>query len=92
MGTYLDEHVFHLGMFIFVLPIAGFAFLQGFTHHHNIWVMVWGIPGLLLLAAGIFLPEDHSSHEFHIFLTILGSLLLVIGHYTNWRTCRKHRH
>jgi hypothetical protein len=92
---YLANPFFHVFLALLILPVGTYAFLAGFRHHRNLWVLFLGMPGMFLVvvvpylvhALNIFLPETA--------LMILGSILLISAHWINRKscqTCQAHQH
>lgn len=95
MGRYYLAHpFFHLILALLILPVGLFSFWQGFRHHRNIRVFLFGIPGLLLV---VFIPYLVHKQNFKLDETkwmILGSGFLVVAHLLNrWScACKTHHH
>ncbi len=103
MGTYFESRWVHLGMALFVVPVGFYAFWSGYRHHRKLPLMLLGFTGLALVAAASLLPEvaAHAhTHENESFgeiiradiVTIVGSMLLICGHFFNRRACLCHKH
>ncbi len=92
LGEYFHDPLFHIFIFLLVVPIGLYAFFQGYSHHKNKSVLALGIPGLFAVGLGAFVPERIAHQIGHESLTIVGSILLISAHYINRRVCRKHRH
>ncbi|MCJ8156246.1 MerC domain-containing protein [Sphingomonas sp. LaA6.9] len=73
---------FHLAAFAFALPASGIALLAGYRRHGLLLPAIMGAVGLLLIGWGAT-----GGHRIAIEtgLTVLGSLLLAMGHIWNWR-------
>ena len=92
LGEYFDDPLFHIFVFLLVVPIGLYAFNQGYKHHKNKWILILGIPGLLAVGLGAWVPREIQDFIGHETVTIFGSILLVSAHYINRRTCRVHKH
>jgi hypothetical protein len=81
-----DSPLMHLAAFAFVVPFAAGAFWLGYRQHGQRGPGLAGLAGLALLAVSLWggwsAVVEHS-------LSIPGSMLLVIGHYRNWRLRRR---
>jgi hypothetical protein len=87
--------VLHHTLLYFILPVGLFALTIGFLHHKQMWVIFLGLLGLTLLSAPLLL-ESALMERWHIdhhvlgengetFLTIVGSIFVVIAHICNSR-------
>lgn len=73
---------FHIGAFVLAIPISVLAMRTGYRHHGFVHPVLLGLFGLILLGVGAFgglrlLAETG--------FTVTGSVLLAIGHLSNWR-------
>lgn len=85
---YLVHPAFHLILALVIVPVALLAFYFGIRHHHNYWVLVWGLPGLALVTVTpLFVHQLHYTWNESI-LMVIGSFLLVAAHLLNRRACR----
>ena len=80
-----DSPLVHLAAFAFVVPFAAGAFWLGYRQHGQRGPGLVGLAGLALLALSLW--GGWSAVVEHG-LSIPGSMLLVIGHYRNWRLRR----
>lgn len=92
VGQYFHDPVFHIVIFLVVVPVGLYAFWQGHRHHKNLSVLAIGVPGLLMVGLGAFIPTEVTDIIGKETMTIVGSLFLLTAHYLNWRSCRKHSH
>ena len=92
LGEYFDDPAFHLVIFFLVVPIGFYAFAQGYKHHKNKAVLLFGIPGLFAVGLGAWVPRTIQDFIGHETVTIAGSILLVTAHYLNRRSCKNHKH
>lgn len=74
----------HSLFFLLLLPIAAFAMFSGFRRHHRWAPIVWLGLGVAVVAFTTFVLDGKPEYA----LTIVGSLLLLRGHYLNRRWCR----
>lgn len=92
-AQFLDNsEQFHWLMAIVVLPVALFAFLRGYTHHHRVFTLALGFSGVGLLYTALIFHEVFESSLPHVLVTIAGSALLLTAHVLNWRYCRQCDH
>lgn len=83
---------FHLWALAFAVPTSLLALGLGHRQHHRAAPGLIASAGLLLLVAGVFLT---SSEIEETVVTVLGSVLLSVGHVLNWRGLgngRRHAH
>jgi hypothetical protein len=82
----------HVVLGLVVIGLAIPAFWKGFRAHSKKIPALFGASGCSLLLMAFIVPETethlHTLHiDSHITLTILGSILLIIGHILNIRSC-----
>ncbi len=92
LGEYFDDPIFHIFIFFMVVPIGLYAFLQGYRHHRKATVLVLGLPGLLIVGAGAFLPHAWVPGFSREAITVIGSLFLITAHAINRKACRTHKY
>lgn len=92
-----DSKWSHLGIFLTIIPIAYFTFYRFYKYHRNKKPIILGSIGLLLLMSSLLSPghdweltshihQKHANNHFHYIdtiINILGSVLLIIGHWLN---------
>jgi len=88
----LDDELFHRLLLVGVVPLSAFALLMGCRKHKNRNVVIWGGAGLLVMIFAAFLGHDLVGETGEKGLTLLGSALIIVGHYGNYRLCRVHHH
>jgi hypothetical protein len=81
----LGDEAFHRLLLFLVLPSSGLALTLGCRRHKDLAVLAAGASGLGLLVAAT-LAEDLERG-----LTVLGSVVLSLGHIRNFLHCRKDR-
>ena len=81
-GLAVEHEAFvHLILGSVVLTIAAITFIPGYLKHKDIFIMIAGFSGaLIVMATGI---GELLSHESYTIFTVLGSIVLVISHYLN---------
>ena len=92
MGEYFDDPIFHIFIFLLVVPVGLYAFLQGYRHHRKKPVLLLGLPGLLIVGFGAFIPHAWAPGFAREGITVLGSLLLIAAHSINRKACRLHKY
>lgn len=88
----LGGESFHFWMVLAVIPTSAIALFLGCKKHGRTQVLLWGVPGVLLLVLAILLGEDLIGEVGEKGLTLLGATLVSIGHFLNYRLCRSHDH
>lgn len=73
---------FHVWAVAFAVPTSIAALLAGYRRHRRARPTRFVVPGLLLLSAGAFAA---LSEDWETVLTVIGAVLLAIGHALNWR-------
>lgn len=81
-----DTHLFHLGLGVILVPLAMVALWRGYRKHLVSGVIAGGTLGIVFLIGGILSHPSHS--QVPVTLTVLGSLILSISHWCNWRWSR----
>jgi len=88
LGIFARSEIFHAAVFLVIAPFAAIAFLIGYRSHGQIAPAMLGMAGLVCLAVAL-VPGLEEQREYWI--TVAGSLLLVVGHLLNWAK-RRHGH
>lgn len=76
---------FHLGALVFAVPVSVVALALAYRHHGLLRPAMIVAPGILLLALGVMVG---SPEWLETVLTVIGSMLLAVGHVHNWRAAR----
>jgi undecaprenyl pyrophosphate phosphatase UppP len=92
MGEYFDDPIFHVLIFLIIVPIGLYAFIRGYQHHGHRSVLILGLPGLFIVGFGAFLPHWLVPGLGREAVTVIGSLFLISAHTVNRRACRDHQH
>jgi len=77
----LDESA-HIWLFLALAPAAVMAAISGYRTHRQHLPIILIVPGVMLVGGAAFTP---ISESLEVSLTIVGSLLLIIGHLLNGR-------
>lgn len=86
-----QNEIFHTLMVLMVIPASIFALTLGCKNHKRFSLLLIGVLGLISLNLAIFLGHDLVSEFGEKALTVLGSTLLVIAHWLNFRLCKQHQ-
>ena len=71
------------------MPISLYALISGYLNHKTLYFLPIGITGLLVLAAAVLLGESVIGELREKTLTLLGSMMVIYGHYGNYRACKE---
>ena len=82
-----DER-FHLLLVFLVLPTSVLALFIGYRRHQDRAVLYWGITGVTLLVLTAMLGHDLLGDTGERLLTVLGAVLVAVGHIRNFRLRR----
>lgn len=91
MALKLDNEAFHLWLVFAVIPTSLFAITLGCKQHNRYQLFVLCVIGLAMLFSALILEERIGETGEQV-LTVLGSSLIVIGHWLNYRLCRQQSH
>ena len=86
-STFFFEEVFHKFLLLMVIPSSAVAIFLGCRCHKDSMVIMLGTAGLSFLLIGAFAVREASFQE--LFFTIVGSFMMIFGHFRNFRLCRK---
>lgn len=89
IALYFEGEAFHLWMIVAVIPTSLYALMMGCKQHQRYRLLVMGAMGLSLLVAALLLEGTEIGERFEKILTVLGSVLIVIGHLLNYRLCQR---
>lgn len=81
----LDSEAFHICMVALVIPISLFALTKGVGQHKHYSVLALGVMGLIFLTLAILLEEYGIGEVGEKALTTIGSVLVALGHWFNYR-------
>lgn len=78
----VDENLVHRLLLLVIIPISLVAVITGYQQHGKRKALYFAIAGLLLLIFSAVIGHDFG-HLVEVSLTVIGSILLVIGHLKN---------
>lgn len=87
----LNDEFFHQVLLIGVVPVSAVALLLGCKKHRMWETLAWGIAGLGILIFTAVLGHDLFGEIGEKVLTAIGSLLMIVSHYKNYRLCSKYQ-
>ena len=89
MAMSVDSELVHKLILLITVPVSLFALSLGYKNHSTMNFIVLGIIGLLILVLAVILGEGVLGENGELFLTMLGSTLVIISHYKNYQICKK---
>lgn len=84
----LEAETFHILMVVLIIPISLYTLTVGCKKHKRYGVLIWGIGGLICLVLAVVLGETYIDEFGEKTMTLIGSLLIASGHWSNYRLCR----
>jgi hypothetical protein len=78
-----DPEALHLWLLYAVIPISLFAMIAGYFHHHRTSISLISLLGMLLLIGAVIFGHDIMNGLGEVILTVLGSILIAVGHIKN---------
>ena len=82
-----DERV-HLLLVLLVLPTSTVALTLGCRQHGHKHILAWGLTGIAILVLAAGLGEEFLGEYGEKILTVVGSVLVAVGHILNFKCCR----
>jgi hypothetical protein len=87
LAQFSDDHL-HAEMLIVVIPISLVALALGYRRHRHMGIVVAGIVGLAVLTIGGTIAHSTYGLLADRTLTVIGSIVLAVTHYRNFRLSR----
>lgn len=84
---FLNSVWVHAILAVLVIPIAIYSLGRGYQIHHQRLTLILGLPGLVLITAGLIVHPDPTETA----LTFTGGLLLALAHFINLKRVFKSR-
>lgn len=75
---WLENEAIHLGLLALITPISLFAFVRGVKRHGKKPLLILGCAAVVILLLG-----PVAGHDFEKPLTVVGSIMLCVGHWFN---------
>lgn len=85
----LNTELFHFWMVFAVIPISLFALAMGCRQHKYYQLIIIVLLGLAFLVVAVALGEHILGEAGEKGLTMIGSALIIYGHYKNFKLCQK---
>ena len=83
----VDERI-HLLLVLLVFPTSSVALTLGCRQHGLKHILVWGLTGIAILILAAGLGEEVLGEYGEKVLTVVGSVLVAVGHILNFKCCR----
>ena len=83
---------FEQAFVLFATTLAIASLLHGYRRHRAYRAMIFLVPGLVALWAGILLPILHESLIGHAVAMSVGGTLVAVAHLVNMRLTHEHIH
>ena len=87
-SSVLSDELFHELLLWVILPTSILAVALARFGHPDLWVIVLVAAGLATLTFGALWAHDHAAPWVDKALSLLGGMVLAIGHVRNFRLCR----
>ncbi|MEM1412610.1 MAG: MerC domain-containing protein [Pseudomonadota bacterium] len=84
---FADER-FHLLLVFLVVPTSAIALFMGCRRHRDRSVLAWGLTGVVILLLTALYGHDLVGEVGERAFTVLGAVMVAIGHIRNFRLCR----
>ena len=84
-----DGEAFHLWMVLAVIPTSIYALTMGCKQHKRYRLLGLGLLGLLFLLSAVLAGEELIGDFWEKALTVIGAAIIALGHYRNYRLCRR---
>ena len=89
MAMSVDSELVHKLILLITVLVSLFVLSLGYKNHSTMNFIALGIIGLLTLVLAVILGEGVLGENGELFLTMLGSTLVIISHYKNYQICKK---
>ena len=89
-GTIIADEAFHLWLVLAVIPISAYSLSMGCKQHQRYPIIIYGILGILFLIAAV-ISEDYLGEQWEIILTLIGTSIIALSHYKNYRICNYYK-
>ena len=85
----IESELIHYLIIMLTVPISIFALTLGYKNHKGVSFFVTGVIGISVLILAVIMGEDILGDVGEKGLTLVGSIIVVYAHYSNYRTCQK---
>jgi len=88
-----ESQHFHGLMLWLVVPTSFAGFSMGFRVHRSVGIVALGAAGVLVLSLAAIYGHDAWRSDVEVAVSVVGSLLLGLAHWINFRVVRRcHQH
>ena len=88
-GLPLADERFHLWLVMLVVPTSFIALFLGCRRHRRWHVVGWGVAGVTALVLTAVFGHSMLGEVGERVFTVIGAVLVAIGHVLNYRLCRQ---
>ncbi len=88
VGSVITDEAFHRIILWVIVPTSVLAVAAARRRHPDRLVVLLVATGLAILFLGAFWAHDHADPWVDTALSVLGGLILAVGHIRNFRLCR----
>jgi uncharacterized membrane protein YfcA len=81
------SETFHQFLVLLIVPSSAVALYSGYREHKNPSILVLGLAGVATVVGAVLLHEAVGETG-EKWLTVIGSILIIIAHYRNFTQCR----
>jgi peptidoglycan/LPS O-acetylase OafA/YrhL len=85
------EERFHRGMAVGIAALGAIALIKGFRTHGRKRILALMAAGLACIFLGAFYGDRLPSHGYEVFVTLIGSALMITAHRMNHTFCQDCR-
>ena len=85
----IESELIHYLIIMLTVHISIFALTLGYKNHKGVSFFVTGVIGISVLILAVIMGEDILGDVGEKGLTLVGSIIVVYAHYSNYRTCQK---
>lgn len=86
-GMAIADEAFHLWLAFAVVPVSLFALTLGCKKHKQVHLLIFGCIGIAVLLSAPLLGHDALGELGEKSLTVMGTIIIAIGHVLNYRRC-----
>lgn len=87
-GLPFADESFHFWMILAVIPISVYALSLGCKKHKRYRFLIIGFVGLTFMGSAVILGHDYLGEMGEKTLTVIGVVIVAIGHMLNFRSCQ----
>lgn len=85
----IESELVHYLIILLTVPISIFALTLGYKNHKGVSFFVTGVIGISVLILAVIMGEDILGDVGEKGLTLVGSIIVIYAHYSNYRTCQR---